>query len=51
MPDDHERLQTVRFTDCTSQLDLKDYDLDGSEFLKFNQLPAEDMLGFVATIN
>ena len=51
MPDDNERLQTVRFTDCTSQLDLKEYDLEDSEFLKFNQLPPEDMLGFVSTIN
>ena len=51
MPDDTERLQTVRFTDCTSQLDLKQYDLDDSEFLKFNQLPPEDMMGFVSTIN
>ena len=41
----------VRFTDCTSQLDLNDYDLEESEFLKFNELPAEDMMAFVSNIN
>ena len=51
IPDDTDRIQAVKFTDCSAQLDLTTYDLEDSEFLKFNQLPPEDIIGFVSTIN
>ena len=50
-PYDTDVLHCVRFTDCSSQLDLRHWEFESTEFLSFNQLTAEEMIGFVALIN
>ena len=51
IPDDDERLQTARFTDCTSYLELSQCDLIDSEFLTFNELQADELSGFITQVN
>lgn len=46
-PEDSDTVHVVRFTDCSSQLDLNAWEFDQTDFLVFNELTADDMIGFV----
>lgn len=50
-PDDSDICHVVRFTDCSTQLDLRHWEFEQSDFLIFNQVTADDMIGFVALLN
>ena len=50
-PDDLDTVHCVRFTDCSSQLDLRHWEFDHTDFLVYNEVTADDMMGFVAQIN
>ena len=50
-PEDSEVLHVVRFTDCSSQLDLRYWEFEHTDFLVFNQVTADEMIDFVSIIN
>ena len=41
----------VRFTDCSSQLDLNAWEFEQTDFLVHNEITADEMIGFVEQIN
>lgn len=41
----------MRFTDCSTQLDLRHWEFEQTDFLVFNQITADEMIGFVALLN
>ena len=50
-PEDSDLVHVVRFTDCSTQLDLHHFEFEQTDFLVFNQITADDMIGFVDLIN
>ena len=50
-PEDSDMLHVVRFTDCSSQLDLRNWEFEHTDFLIFNQVTADEMIDFVSMIN
>ena len=50
-PEDSEMIHVVRFTDCSSQLDLRNWEFQHTDFLVFNQVTADEMIDFVGKIN
>ena len=50
-PEDSDTTHVVRFTDCSNQLDLRHWEFDHTQFLVFNEVTADDMIGFIAAIN
>ena len=50
-PDDSDTTHVIRFTDCSNQLDLRAWEFNHTDFLVFNEVTADDMIGFVSEIN
>ena len=50
-PEDSNMIHIVRFTDCSSQLDLRHWEFAQTDFLVFNQITADEMIDFVTMIN
>lgn len=50
-PDDSDQCHVVRFTDCSSQLDLKHWEFEQTDFLIQSEVTADDMIGFIAHLN
>ncbi len=50
-PEDTKVCHVVRFTDCSSQLDLKHWEFEQTDFLVYNEVTADEMIGFIDKIN